>query len=125
MKLLKGITYILLFYFLGEIVSHFTGKIIPGNVCGMILLFLALTARIIKPEDVKTTANILTRNMALFFVPAGVGLMAEYNIIARNWAALLVVSIVTTILVMIVVGYVQEKVEVRTRRHLHIGIPFK
>ena len=51
--------------------------------------------------------------------------MAEYNIIARNWAALLVVSIVTTILVMIVVGYVQEKVEVRTRRHLHIGKPFK
>ena len=125
MKLLKGITYILLFYFLGEIGRHFTGKIIPGNVCGMILLFLALTARIIKPEDVKTTANILTRNMALFFVPAGVGLMAEYNIIARNWAALLVVSIVTTILVMIVVGYVQEKVEVRTRRHLHIGKPFK
>ncbi|MFQ7039557.1 MAG: CidA/LrgA family protein [Barnesiella sp.] len=68
---------------------------------------------------------MLTRNMALFFVPAGVGLMAEYNIIARNWAALLVVSIVTTILVMIVVGYVQEKVEVRTRRHLHIGKPFK
>ena len=77
----------------------------------MILLFLSLVAKIVKPADVQSVSNTLTKNMALFFVPAGVGLMASYELVARYWIALLVVSVVTTAVIIAVVGIMQDKLE--------------
>ena len=68
--MIKGFCYIMLFYVLGEMVSLLIGRLIPGSVCGMILLFLALTLKWVRPRDVDKAASALTRNMALFFVPA-------------------------------------------------------
>ena len=109
--MIKGAALIMLFYFLGECISHFIGGIVPGSVCGMILLFLSLFAKIVKPADVQSVSNTLTKNMALFFVPAGVGLMASYELVARYWIALLVVSVVTTAVIIAVLGIMQDKLE--------------
>ena len=109
--MIKGAALIMLFYFWGEGISHFIGGIVPGSVCGMILLFLSLVAKIVKPTDVQSVSNTLTKNMALFFVPAGVGLMASYELVARYWIALLVVSVVTTAVIIAVVGIMQDKLE--------------
>lgn len=65
--MIKGFCYIMLFYVLGEMMSLLIGKLIPGSVCGMILLFIALTLKWIRPHDVDKAASALTRNMALFF----------------------------------------------------------
>ena len=67
--------YILFFYFTGEFISYFIDGFIPGSVIGMVLLFLALAFKKVKPEKVKRLSTVLTQNMGLFFVPAGVGLM--------------------------------------------------
>ena len=50
--MIKGFCYIMLFYVLGEMMSLLIGKLIPGSVCGMILLFIALTLKWIRPHDV-------------------------------------------------------------------------
>ena len=86
-------------------------KLIPGSVCGMILLFIALTLKWICPHDVDKAASALTRNMALFFVPASIGLMHEYKILMSNWVVLLTVSVVTTLLVIVVVGVTEERLD--------------
>lgn len=65
--------YILFFYFTGEFISYFIDGFIPGSVIGMVLLFLALAFKKVKPEKVKRLSTVLTQNMGLFFVPAGVG----------------------------------------------------
>lgn len=109
--MIKGIVFIMLFYVLGELVSIGIGHLIPGNVCGMLLLFFALMLKWVKADDVRGVSNVLTRNMALFFLPAGVGLIAQTDMIADNWAALLTVSVVTTILVIVVVGWTQETMD--------------
>lgn len=109
--MIKGFTLILLFYFLGEGVSYLINGIIPGSVCGMILLFLSLMLHIVKSKDVQSVAASLTKNMALFFVPAGVGLMASFDLIAKNWIAILTVSVTTTILILMVVGWIEEFME--------------
>ena len=62
-------------------------------------------------ECLRSVSNALTQNMALFFVPAGVGLMASFDLISRYWAALLIVSVVTTAVIIAVVGYMQDKLE--------------
>ena len=88
--MIRGICIILLFYFFGEVASYFMNGFIPGSVCGMVLLFAALMSRIVRPEHVRQVSKILTQNMALFFIPAGVGIMANFGIIAENWVALAV-----------------------------------
>lgn len=113
--MIKGSTHILLFYFLGECLSYLINGVIPGSVCGMILLFASLMLKVVKPKDVKSVANTLTKNMALFFVPAGVGLMAQFDLISKYWAALLVVSLVTTAMIIVVVGYMEQKLEQKTQ----------
>ena len=102
--IVKGVFIILLFYVLGIGTSHLIGGVIPGSVCGMLLLFAALCLRIVKPDSVRSVARALTQNMAVLFVPAGVGIMAQYNLIAQNWAGILTITIVCTLLVLLSTG---------------------
>lgn len=103
--------YILFFYFTGEFISYFIDGFIPGSVIGMILLFLALAFKKVKPEKVKRVSTILAQNMSLFFVPAGVGIMSSMGILSQYWAVILTASAISTILVIASVGLVQQKLE--------------
>ncbi|MCD8194196.1 MAG: CidA/LrgA family protein, partial [Tannerellaceae bacterium] len=82
---------------------------IPGSVIGMVLLFLALLLKVVKPEKVKRVSELLTRNMAFFFLPAGVGLMEAFGIIAESWVTIVTVSVISTFLVIATVSFLQEK----------------
>ncbi len=100
----------MLFYFLGELISYFTGQLIPGSVIGMVLLFVALQLRVICEEQVKETANFLTSKMILFFVPVGVGIMTfPLDELMRNWLFIIIVPIVSTLLVSACVALIFEK----------------
>lgn len=103
--------YILFFFFTGEFISSFIDGFIPGSVIGMILLFLSLAFKLIKPAKVKRFSTVLTQNMGLFFIPAGVGLMNSLGIISQYWAVILTASVVSTILVIATVALVQQKLE--------------
>lgn len=107
--MLKEAFYILFFYFTGEFISYFINGFIPGSLIGMVLLFLALVFRWVKPAKVKRVSTILTENMGLFFLPAGVGLMTSLGIISKYWAVILTASVVSTILVIASVALIQQK----------------
>ncbi|NWJ50852.1 MAG: CidA/LrgA family protein [Bacteroidetes bacterium] len=106
-----GVFIILLMLMLGNGISFLMNGVIPGSVIGMVLLFLALITKIVKPETIKQPASYLIKHMSLFFIPAGVGLMTAWNLIADHWAAILVSTILSTIIVLAVVGLVQQKLE--------------
>ena len=109
--------YILFFYFTGEFISYFIDGFIPGSVIGMVLLFLALAFKIVKPDKVKKLSTLLTENMGLFFLPAGVGLMNSLGIISKYWAVITTASIVSTILVIACVALIQEKIGKETEEN--------
>ena len=67
--------YILFFYFTGEFISYFIDGFIPGSVIGMVLLFLALAFKVVKPNKVKKLSTLLTENMGLFFLPVLIWLL--------------------------------------------------
>lgn len=113
MKMVKGVFIILLFYFLGQAVSYLIDGFIPGNIIGMILLFLSLYFKVITPDNVKDVANVFTRNMAIFFIPAGAGLLGSYGIISKFWMSILIVCSVSTVLVIAVVAVIQQRMEKR------------
>lgn len=109
--MIKGSFFILLFYFLGQLASLLIHGFIPGSVIGMILLFLALFFKIVNPDNVRSTATVITKNMAVFFVPAAVGLMAYIEIVSHNFLAIIVGIAISTILTIITVALVQEYLE--------------
>lgn len=103
--MVKGFFILLLFQCAGEAVSHFFLPLIPGPVIGMILLLimLMLTRQV---QQVDGAAGALIQNLALFFMPAGVGLACEYEKFARNgWAIFLAIT-VGTILAFILLLFV-------------------
>ena len=109
--MIKGSFFILLFYFLGEMLSKLIHGFVPGSVLGMILLFLCLFFKILKPEYVKQTATVITKNMAVFFVPAAVGLMAYTNLLSQSFVAIMFAIVISTILTMVTVALIQERFE--------------
>ncbi|QIK55947.1 CidA/LrgA family protein [Dysgonomonas sp. HDW5A] len=111
MKMVKGIFIILLFYFIGECMSYLIKGFIPGSIIGMMLLFLSLYLKIINPESVDSTANAITKNMAIFFIPSGAGLMSSFGVLSKFWASIIITCSISTILVIAVVGIVQQQME--------------
>lgn len=111
MKMIKGIFIILLFYFIGECISYLIKGFVPGSIIGMLLLFLALYLKVIVPDSVDSTANAITKNMAIFFIPSGAGLMTSFGILSKFWASIIITCSVSTVLVIAVVGLLQQYME--------------
>lgn len=107
--MLLQVFYILFFYFVGEFVSYCMNGFIPGSVIGMILLFLALAFKKVKPQHVDRVSKLLTANMGLFFIPAGAGLMNSFGIISHYWTVIIFASVISTILVISTVALLQQK----------------
>ena len=108
MKDLKGGFIILFFFALGQFLSALCGGFIPGNVLGMLLLFIALCVHLVTLDDVRSVSHHLTKNMAVFFVPASIGVMEQWGIIRANWGGFLVICIFTTFFVLVTVGTVMQ-----------------
>lgn len=116
---LKGIFIIIGFLALGCAVSFAIGNFVPGSVCGMVLLFAALAANIVKADDVRPVADFLTKNMSLFFVPASIGIMEQWGLISGCFFGWIGVILISTLLVLLTTGGVQSglmKIQNR-RRH--------
>ena len=110
-----GIFLILLFYLLGCFVAALIGNFVPGSVIGMILLFCALSLKWVRPGHVKKVSMFLLDNMMLFFITVGVGLITSYTLLSRYMLAIIVASLVSTVLVIAVVGLVEQKLESKKR----------
>lgn len=105
-----GLLYILVFYAAGELLSRLTGGMVSGGVIGMVLLFAALTCGAVKAERVRDVSRMLLGSMSLFFIPLGVGIIAAYDLVAANLWSIVVAAAVSTLLVIAVVGIVQQKI---------------
>ena len=66
---------------------------IPGMILGM-LLFLAITLKVIKIKEISDGSGFLTNNMVFFFVPATVSILRHFDILSENiWMIVLMISI--------------------------------
>lgn len=103
MNFLNGLTLLLIYQLIGEVLSRLLQLSIPGPVVGMLLLFLCLF--FLKKTNVilhDTSSSILS-HLSLLFIPAGVGLMTHLDRLEQEWlpitAALVlgaIISFITT-----------------------------
>ncbi len=111
--MIRGLTLLLLFQLCGEILSRLLALPIPGNVIGMGLLLLALMTGLVETAWLEEAAELLLSNMALFFVPAGVGVMVYGDLIAAEWLPICVATVLSTFVVMAVTGKLAQTLETR------------
>jgi holin-like protein len=110
LKYLKQVGIILTISFIGEILYRVIPLPIPAGIYGIILLFLALECKVIKLDQVKDVSLFLIEIMPVLFIPSAVGLMTAWGIIKDNWLIYITITVVTTLLVMVVSGWVTQLV---------------
>jgi holin-like protein len=93
---IAGLSWLLLFQVLGEVVVRLSGLPVPGPVMGMVLLFVALQVRRpVEGASVYVAGDGLLRHLQLLFVPAGVGVVG-YLAFLREEALPLGVALVVS-----------------------------
>lgn len=105
MKILRQICIILFINFIGELIHLVLRTSIPGNVIGMLLLLVLLCTKIIKLKHIDEISDFFLKNLAFFFLPAGVGLISCMSLLNGNWGAILIVCLLSTIVVIVVTGF--------------------
>ena len=93
---------------LGELIVFFTGIKLPSSIIGMLLLTLFLKLGWIKLHWVQGMSDFLVANLGFFFVPPGVALMLYFDVIASEFWPIVTASIISTLLVIVVTGWVHQ-----------------
>lgn len=100
--------------YVGIFVSSLLPIAIPGSIIGLLVMFLLLSFQILPAKWVKPSSYLLIRYMALLFVPIGVGVMQYYDVLTAQFGPIVVSCLVSTLLVMVVVGYSSQWFQGRT-----------
>lgn len=101
--LVPAFAIILLFQLIGEVISRAAHLPLPGPVLGMVAMVFALSAFPRLGEIIRPAGQGLLRHLSLLFVPVGVGVVANLQVIEAHWLAISV-SVVVSTLFAIVVG---------------------
>ena len=103
--MLQGLTLIFLCQLAGEALVRLLGAPVPGPVAGMVILLLGLVVAGGPTEPVRRAGTGLLSYLTLFFVPAGVGLIAHGARLKADWFPILLAIVGSTLLTMLVVGW--------------------
>ena len=95
--MLEALTVLLLFQLLGESLSYLLGLPLPGPVVGMAALFQCWPALKRVQPGVEELSAVLLSHLGLLFVPAGVGVMLHFGLLAAWWMPLLAALVVSTV----------------------------
>lgn len=97
-KLLVQIGIVFTICLVGEGIARLLPFAFPASVISMILLFLLLLSGALKVEHIREKGNFLLRNMAFFFIPSGVALIEQTDVLHGKVLPLLAVCLITTVL---------------------------
>ncbi|HEY2007444.1 MAG TPA: CidA/LrgA family protein [Rhizomicrobium sp.] len=114
--MLVAFLVLMVFEILGELLQAAFHLPVPGPVIGMFLLTPILIAAeknampkiVALQDDLKRLSQFLLSWMGLFFVPAGAGLLAEKDLLAREWFPILAAVAGSTIISMLATGLVMH-----------------
>lgn len=105
MVIITQIGIIFLICLIGQLISNILPIPFPSSVISMILLLVLLLTKILKPKAVETKIDFLLKNMAFFFIPSGVNIMANYDYIKDDILPLLFICFVSTVLTFAVTAW--------------------
>ncbi|AHI07062.1 hypothetical protein BDW_12810 [Bdellovibrio bacteriovorus W] len=103
-------TLILCAYFLvSEALVQHLALPIPSSVLGMLLLFFSLCAFPRLQAPLVQVSRFVAKNLALFFIPAGVGVMNYFGLIAEQGWRLILILWISTAITLIGTSWILDK----------------
>ena len=108
MKYLKQVAMILLFSLLGEVCRYLIPLPVPASIYGMVLMFAALSLKIVKLEQVKDAGSFLTSILPILFVAPLVSLIDYWPLLRENLIPLAIIAAGTTVSTFAVAGLVTK-----------------
>ncbi|WP_108123954.1 CidA/LrgA family protein [Saccharospirillum mangrovi] len=96
--MLFGFFILLVYWLAGEWVTALIGWPIPGNVVGLLLLWITLTIYRQVPKSLVDASSALIRYLTLLFVPAGVGLIQHWDRLMSNGLWIILIIAISTVL---------------------------
>ncbi len=103
--MILGLLILIFFQFLGEATTTLLGLVIPGPVIGMVYFFIALLVSPKIKDHVENLSRFINSYLALFFVPAGVGLIEYFDLFGRFGTAMAVTLLASTFITLAVTAW--------------------
>ena len=107
-NMLYSVFTIMLCLYVGKAINAFFGGL-PSSLYGMIVLNFLLHFRLFNAERLKQTVAWIIKNMSVCFVPAGVGIIEHFDIVAQHGLSIIWVIFISTMALITVVGLLVEK----------------
>ena len=108
MKILIQIGIIFGLYWVSQGIEAVLPFPFPASVISMLVLLILLLLKVIKVEQIREKVDFVLGNLSVFFVPVVVSVMNYADVIAENAVALLVISMVSTVLTFGVTAWVVQ-----------------
>lgn len=108
LKMIFQIFILWLIYQIGNLLVSFLNIPLPGNVFGMIILFLLLSFNIVKVSWIKEGTEILLKHLAFFFIPIAVGLMAWGELFVKSGIWLITALVASALVSILTTGWLVE-----------------
>lgn len=111
--MLNALTLLISCQFAGEVIARGLSLPLPGPVIGLLLLFIGLAARYrdgrSAPAPLRATAQGLLGHLSLLFVPAGVGVITQLDVLSANIVPVAASILLSTLAGVLVTGWVMQR----------------
>ena len=98
MKFLKQLAIILTIYLVSDIIVKYIPFGLPSSVLGLLVILTLLKTGILKESMIKESADFITKNMAMFFVPVCLKIVEDFEVFKDILLPLLIIVLVTLII---------------------------
>ena len=102
MNFLEQFAILIACLFAGSILKALIPLPIPETIYGMAILFILFAIKALKTSDVKRASETILENMSFLFVPAGVGIIENFDLFKENFVAMFIITFITSCIAMIV-----------------------
>lgn len=116
MKIIKQLAIVLSICLAGDALVALFSLPFSGSILGMVILFVLLCLKVVKPSDIEEVANFLLGNMMLLFIPISVGFMTTVTHLQGSLLSFLTICIIGTIVVLLLTGHTVQLVQKISRK---------
>ena len=108
MKYLTQFLRITAFTLVGELLQRLIPLPVAASVYGLVLLFAALCAGVVKLEQVKDAAGFLISILPILFVPTAVGILENWAMIQADVIPIVLLALISTVVTFGIAGRITQ-----------------
>lgn len=122
MSILLELSMVFAICLIGEWLTIVLPIPMPASILSMGILFIAFLLRWLKMQQIENVSDFLLKNMAFFFIPAGVGILEYYEVLKANLMPFILICVVSTFLTFAATAYtVQGIIKLQKRKEQENG----